>query len=103
MAITETYTTYTVTLTGASPLLMHADNRQWAADMEAWTADPENKRSSKAGDDRTPAWRWIGYCYHDGQHVGIASDNLMTVLREGGANARHAQISPPSRPADHDV
>lgn len=82
MAITETYA---VTLTGASPLLMHADNLKWASDMEAWTADPENKRSSKAGDDRTPAWRWLGYCYHDGQHVGIASDNLMTMLREGGA------------------
>lgn len=78
-------TTYTVTLTGASPLLLHADNLSWRANLERWTADPQNKRTSKAGDDRTPAWRWLGYCYHDGQHIGMAADNLMTTLREGGA------------------
>lgn len=77
--------TYNVRLTGASPLLLHADDLAWRGQLERWNADPENKRTSKAGDDRTPAWRWLGYCYHDGQHVGVAADNLMTTLREGGA------------------
>jgi len=80
-----TQETYHVTLTGASPLLLHADDLAWRGQLERWTSDPENKRSSKAGDDRTPAWRWMGYCYHDDQYVGVAADNLMTMLREGGA------------------
>lgn len=77
--------TYQVRLTGASPLLLHADDLAWRGQLERWTSNPENKRTSKAGDDRTPAWRWLGYCYHDAKHVGIAADNLMTTLREGGA------------------
>jgi hypothetical protein len=77
--------TYTVTLTGESPLLMHADDLKWRAEVERYLADPQNKPTIKPGDDRTPAWKWVGYCYHDGKHLGIPSDNLMTVLREGGA------------------
>lgn len=84
-ALNSTFNTYRVTLHGDSPLLLHADDLSWRSQLEKWTADPQNKRMSKAGDDRTPAWRWIGYCYHDPKHVGIAADNLMTTLREGGA------------------
>lgn len=77
--------TYHVTLTGESPLLLHNDNLEWAEQMTRWGADPENQKLSVRGDDRSPAWRWLGYCYHDGKSVGIASDNIMTALREGGA------------------
>lgn len=77
--------TYHVTLTGESPLLMHADDLKWRGTLDRWLADPEHRKAAKAGDDRTPAWKWIGYCYHDGQVLGIPSDNLMTMLREGGA------------------
>jgi len=77
--------TYEVKLTGQAPLLMHADNLDWRAQMERWQLVPDNKKSSKAGDDRTPAFRWIGNVYHDGRHVGIPADNLMTCIREGGA------------------
>ncbi len=76
---------YRVRLEGATPLLMHADNLTWRSRMEKWQADPEHKKLSRAGDDRTPAWRWLGNVYHDGKFVGIPSDNLMTMLREGGA------------------
>ena len=76
--------TYEVTLTGETPLLMHADNLGWADTMTKWGRDPANKKGSVAGDDRSPAWRWIGSLYHDGGVVVIPSDNLMTVLREGG-------------------
>lgn len=77
--------TYAVKLTGTMPLLMHADSVEWADKMEAWQKIPENKKNSKAGDDRTPAWRWLGYVYHDDKHLCLPSDNLMTALREGGA------------------
>jgi hypothetical protein len=78
---------YAVTLTGETPLLMHHDNLRWAENMETWRREPANKTDSKAGDDRTPAWRWIGNLYHsqDRERVVMYSDNLMSVIREGGA------------------
>lgn len=76
---------YQITLEGLSPLLMHKDNIAFSEKIQAWTREPENKANSVSGDDRTPPWTWIGYLYHDGHHVGIDSDNIMTMLREGGA------------------
>lgn len=76
---------YTVKITGLTPLLMHADDIEWSDKMDAWKASAANKKASKAGDDRSPAYRWIGYAYNDGQHLVMPSDNLMTCLREGGA------------------
>jgi len=77
--------TYQVTLTGKTPILMHADNIEWADQMERWKADPKNKAGSKAGDDRSPAFRWLGCLYHDGERIVIPSDNIMRALMEGGA------------------
>jgi hypothetical protein len=77
--------TYKVTITGANPLLLHHDNIQWAGQMAEWSTDPANKSKSVAGDDRTPAHRWIGCLYHENGAAVIPSDNLMTMLREGGA------------------
>lgn len=77
--------TYDVTITGKTPLLMHYDNIEWADAMEKWKLDPKNKKHSKAGDDRTPAFRWIGSLYHDGKVVAIPQDNIMRALMEGGA------------------
>lgn len=76
---------YEVTITGNTPILMHWDNIEWADDMDRWKTDPENKKGSKAGDDRSPAWRWIGSMYHDGTFAAIPADNLMRCLMEGGA------------------
>lgn len=76
---------YEVTIKGVSPLLMHNDNLQWSDVMDQWKKDPANKKDGKAGDDRSPAWRWIGNLYTDSGMVCIPSDNLMTMLREGGA------------------
>jgi hypothetical protein len=77
--------TYQVTLTGKTPLLMHSDNIEWADAMEAWKNSPANKKGSKAGDDRSPAWRWIGSVYHDDNVIVIPSDNLARCFMEGGA------------------
>lgn len=76
---------YRITISGRTPLLMHNDNIEWADFMDAWKNDPDNKKLSKAGDDRTPAWRWIGCLYHDGQVLGIPQANVMRSLMEGGA------------------
>jgi hypothetical protein len=79
------FRTYQITLTGTMPLLLHGDNLDWRAQMTAWRSDPDNKGKSQAGDDRSPAWTWIGGLYHDGNVLGVSSDNLMTAIREGGA------------------
>lgn len=76
---------YNVTLTGLTPLLMHNDNLAFAEKLTAWRKDPANKEHGVSGDDRSPPWTWVGYCYHDGRNLGVSSDNIMTMLREGGA------------------
>ena len=71
-------------LTGLMPLLMHADDVEAADELEAWRKDPQNKDRSRAGDDRSPAWTWHNYLYHDGEHISMPSDNLMVALRGAG-------------------
>lgn len=82
---------YKVMLTGVLPLLMHADSVEWADKMEAWKNDPKNKKMSKAGDDRTPPERWIGYIYHDGNLVALPWDNIMTCLRQAATTVPTGQ------------
>jgi hypothetical protein len=77
--------TYKITITGKTPLLMHYDNIEWADFMDAWKTDPTNKKTSKAGDDRSPAWRWLGCVYHDGSRVVMPQANIMRSIMEGGA------------------
>lgn len=77
---------YDVTLTGITPLLLHRDNIEFADQLARWREDPGNKKLSKAGDDRTPAFTWLGCLYdHDGL-VAMPSDNLMRCFMEGGAS-----------------
>lgn len=76
---------YRVKLTGRTPLLMFADSVSWGDRLKAYRDNPENKDAGVSGDDRSPAWSWVGRVYHDGGMVCLPADNLMTVLREGGA------------------
>lgn len=85
--------TYKVTIQGETPLLMHHDNLKWAETMKLWEMDPANKPISVKGDDRSPAWRWIGNLYVENNKVVVPADNLMTVLREGGARTPTGQGS----------
>jgi hypothetical protein len=73
-------------LTSLSPMLMHRDSIDWADTMEAWKNDSKNSRKSKAGDDRTPAWRWVGYTYTDGDTVGIPFQNLSASLMKAASS-----------------
>lgn len=66
-------------------MLLHRDNLEWQEAMKRWESDPANRQSSVAGDDRTPAHRWIGCLYVSNGVLVVDADNLMTVFREGGA------------------
>lgn len=78
--------TYKVTITGAQPLLMHQDDIEWADEMEQWRSKRENARNSKAGDDRSPAHRWMGSLYRNEQgQIIIPTENIMRCLMEGGS------------------
>lgn len=79
--------TVKVTITGTTPLLMHADSIDWGDKMEAWKADPDNKAKSKAGDDRTPPWRWIGCLNWDDPKNGVVTIPSEYIMRSimGGA------------------
>lgn len=77
---------YRFVITGRTPLIMHADSIDWADKMEAWKNDAKNKQDSRAGDDRTPAFRWTGCLYMDEKHVVIPSDYITRMLM--GAAAR---------------
>lgn len=71
-------------LRGKTDLLMHADNVEFADELERVRAEA-GKELSKKGDDRSPAWSWLGCLYHDGEHVAMPSANLATCLRQAGA------------------
>jgi len=79
---------YHVTLTGMSALLLHADDLEFSEKIQAWVKDPQNKGKTKPGDDRTPPWTWIGYIYDDDHTLGLGYNNIMAILREGGAKVK---------------
>lgn len=77
-----------VELTGQSGILIHADNIDWADQMKEWSDDPANKANSKAGDDRTPPWRWLGCLNFDDAANGIVtmpSEYIMSCIMGGAA------------------
>jgi hypothetical protein len=87
---------YEITIRGISPLLMHHDDIDWADQMEKWKVDNTKagakRELSKAGDDRTPAHRWIGSLYkgrvpsEDGvaeEVVAMPVDNIMRAIMGG--------------------
>lgn len=70
---------------------MHRDDVEAADLVDDYRNDPDNQARKKGsgakaskGDDRWPTWVWQTYLYSDGSHIAIASDNLMTCLREAG-------------------
>lgn len=72
-------------ITGVSSLLMHADHVESSDFLKDWRTDPDNKDTSKAGDDRSPAWTWQTYLYsHEGK-VAWPYSNLMVCLRQAAS------------------
>jgi hypothetical protein len=79
---------YHVTLEGQTPLLMHRDNLEFKAVVERWQRDPANRDKSVPGDDRSPAWNWIGSLYHDGKHIALPTDCVMASCMGAGAEVK---------------
>lgn len=77
--------TYKVTITGKTALLMHNDDVEWSDILKGWRKSSENKAISVPGDDRSPAFTWLGSLYHDGVNVVIPSSNLMKSFMQAGA------------------
>lgn len=75
---------YEFTLTGKSPLLMHNDNIEGQALIQAWQMDERNKALQVKGDDRSPAWTWHIYLYRAANQVVVNSDAIMVSLRDAG-------------------
>jgi len=73
-------------LTGLMPLLMHKDSIDGGDELQGWRKDPANKNLSTPGDDRSPAWTWQTYLYHDGEHLAMESQNIMVCIRQAAVN-----------------
>ena len=84
---------YSVTLSGIRPLLMHADNMLWKTRVERWQQDSANKGKSIPGDDRTPSWQWIGSLYQDEHVVAIPQDAIMASLMGAGTEVNEPKPS----------
>lgn len=76
---------YQISIKSITPLLMHMDSVEWSNTMDRWKNDPANKKNSKAGDDRTPAFRWLGNVYNDGKSICISAENIAACLIQSGA------------------
>jgi len=81
----ESVKSYRFTLTGITPCLFHSDDVEAGDDLKEWRRSPDNKDSSVPGDDRSPAWTWQTYLYHDGTHVAVPATNLMKSLCYAGS------------------
>lgn len=81
---------FTVTMTGLTPLLMHSDDVEWSdrldADRAELNAVKENGKSKgKKGDDRSPAWTWIGYLYRNpAGEASLPVENVRKCLMQAG-------------------
>jgi hypothetical protein len=79
---------YRVQLESVTPLLMHRDNLEFKTLVERWQRDPANRDKSIPGDDRSPAWNWIGSLYHDGKAVALPTDCVMASCMGAGTEVK---------------
>lgn len=64
---------------------MHKDDVNFSDDVRRWLDNPENKDKKVPGDDRVPAWTWMGGLHHDDKVVVIPQEAIRGVLKEAGA------------------
>jgi hypothetical protein len=82
---------FQITLEGITPLMMHRDNLEFKRIVEQWQRDPANRDKSIPGDDRSPAFAWIGSLYHDGTQLAIPTDCVMASCMGAGTEMKAAR------------
>lgn len=75
-------TTYEVRFVGETPLIMDADNIELQDALNNWVR--EHPTESKAGDDRTPPWRWKTKLHTDGEVVAMPCDMVVAAISYAG-------------------
>jgi hypothetical protein len=82
---------FTVTLVGATELLMDRDNITFAERLTRWHKDPLNADKQSPGDDRAPAWGWLGKLHYSEADnlVGIPQGMLSACLRAAATMIPH--------------
>jgi len=83
--------TYAIELTGVTPLMTHRDNLEFKALVDKWQRDPSNRDKSIPGDDRSPAWNWIGSVYENGAVIVLPSECLMASCKGAGTELKAAR------------
>lgn len=81
-------------ITGVTPIIMHADDVSSADKVDAWRKSSANKRKaeSKAGDDRSPSWTWMTYVYIDGKNnVAWPVQNMQRCLSDAAKEFKIGQ------------
>lgn len=78
---------YRIEIEGKRPLIFHHDDIEWADQMDEWRLDKDNAKNSKAGDDRFPAYRWLGCFYrNDAGQIIIPTANIMRAVMDSAAD-----------------
>lgn len=86
--------TYEVTLFGKTPLLMHADDIPWSDNIKKYYDDPANSKRGAKGDDRYPAWLWLGKCYTDTEdYLAVTMEMIMGSFCRGAMKCRNGRSS----------
>jgi hypothetical protein len=87
---------FLVTLIGENELLMDRDNIDFSAKIAKWQKDPSNKNAQAPGDDRAPAWGWLGKLHYAGfethEWVGIPNGMMATCLRDAATQIAHPTV-----------
>jgi len=86
--------TYQVTLTGITSVLMHNDALDSDEDLDRPKA---RKQDGRAGDDRCPADKWKGYCYFDAPEsesvLVIPTENISAALAWAAGRIKKGKAS----------
>jgi hypothetical protein len=76
---------YLVTLRGTTEMFHHSDSVDWADELMKARLRAKKDKTGVPGDDRSPAWTWVGYTYFDGEDIAIPFMNLSASLMRAGA------------------
>lgn len=77
---------YAVELEGTAEMFFHWDDVEWGDEIAKARLQAKKDKTSVAGDDRSPAFTWMGYCYRDDAGlIAIPFMNLSAALLKAGS------------------